>query len=152
MCLNRIVNQWIGIRWKKQEKKIDDSKCELFFQTRILVTHGISFLPQVDQIIVMVNGAVSEIGSYQELLDQNGAFAEFLRNYSQDAEEQEQEQEGEEEEEEEEDDAPCKISFFSFFHFISFHFIYSTIHKNFITITYNQYKTSKWWTPEKQSL
>ncbi|XP_026172192.1 canalicular multispecific organic anion transporter 2 isoform X2 [Mastacembelus armatus] len=51
-------------------------------KTRILVTHGISFLPQVDNIMVMVEGQVSEMGSYQELLKQNGAFAEFLRNYA----------------------------------------------------------------------
>ncbi|XP_035389253.1 canalicular multispecific organic anion transporter 2 isoform X2 [Electrophorus electricus] len=51
-------------------------------KTRILVTHGISFLPQVDNILVLVEGTVSEMGSYQDLLKQNGAFAEFLRNYS----------------------------------------------------------------------
>ncbi|XP_030629091.1 canalicular multispecific organic anion transporter 2 [Chanos chanos] len=55
---------------------------ELSGKTRILVTHGISFLPQVDNILVMVEGRVSEMGSYQDLLKQNGAFAEFLRNYS----------------------------------------------------------------------
>ncbi|KAM9837505.1 ATP-binding cassette sub-family C member 3 isoform 2-T2 [Aulostomus maculatus] len=54
----------------------------LMGKTRILVTHGISFLPQVDNILVMVDGRVSEMGSYQELLQQNGAFAEFLRNYA----------------------------------------------------------------------
>lgn len=32
--------------------------------------------------MVMVDGNVSEMGSYQELLNQNGAFAEFLRNYA----------------------------------------------------------------------
>uniref|UniRef100_A0A8C6WQX4 ABC-type glutathione-S-conjugate transporter n=1 Tax=Neogobius melanostomus TaxID=47308 RepID=A0A8C6WQX4_9GOBI len=51
-------------------------------KTRILVTHGITFLPQVHNIMVMVEGRVSEMGSYQELLKQNGAFAEFLRNYT----------------------------------------------------------------------
>ncbi|XP_051968145.1 ATP-binding cassette sub-family C member 3-like isoform X2 [Xyrauchen texanus] len=51
-------------------------------KTRILVTHGITFLPQVDNILVLVDGRVSEMGSYQDLLKQNGAFAEFLRNYS----------------------------------------------------------------------
>ncbi|XP_077594389.1 ATP-binding cassette sub-family C member 3 isoform X1 [Stigmatopora nigra] len=51
-------------------------------KTRLLVTHGISYLPQVDNIVVMVDGKVSEMGSYQELLKQNGAFAEFLRNYA----------------------------------------------------------------------
>lgn len=56
----------------------------LFFpvQTRILVTHGISFLPQVDYIVVLVDGKISEMGSYQELLKQNKDFAEFLRNYA----------------------------------------------------------------------
>lgn len=51
-------------------------------KTRVLVTHGIGFLPQVDHIVVIVDGKVTEMGSYQELLKQNGAFAEFLRNYS----------------------------------------------------------------------
>ncbi|XP_067914713.1 ATP-binding cassette sub-family C member 3 isoform X1 [Heterodontus francisci] len=60
-------------------------------KTRMLVTHGISFLPQVDQIVVLVNGKVSEMGSYQELQAQNGAFAEFLRNYAQRDEVQEDE-------------------------------------------------------------
>lgn len=57
------------------------SSC-VWLQTRILVTHGISFLPQVDNIMVLVDGRVSEMGSYQGLLNQNGAFAEFLRNYA----------------------------------------------------------------------
>uniref|UniRef100_A0A8C3CER0 ABC-type glutathione-S-conjugate transporter n=1 Tax=Cairina moschata TaxID=8855 RepID=A0A8C3CER0_CAIMO len=51
-------------------------------KTRILVTHGIGFLPQVDHIIVLVDGKISEMGSYQDLLKQNKAFAEFLRNYA----------------------------------------------------------------------
>jgi len=50
-------------------------------QTRILVTHGISFLPQLDQIIVMADGQISEVGTYRELLSRKGAFAEFLYNY-----------------------------------------------------------------------
>ncbi|XP_017339262.2 ATP-binding cassette sub-family C member 3 isoform X2 [Ictalurus punctatus] len=51
-------------------------------KTRILVTHSICFLPQVDNIMVLVEGRVSEMGSYQYLLSENGTFAEFLRNYS----------------------------------------------------------------------
>ena len=57
---------------------------EVFFlsqQTRVLVTHGISFLPQVDRIVVLVDGKVSEAGSFKELMSRNGAFADFLRNY-----------------------------------------------------------------------
>ena len=45
------------------------------------MTHGISFLPQLDQIIVMANGRISEVGTYQQLLDRKGAFADFLYSY-----------------------------------------------------------------------
>ena len=48
---------------------------------RILVTHGMGFLSQCDKIIVMSNGRIIEVGSYRQLIEQNGAFAEFLQNY-----------------------------------------------------------------------
>ncbi|XP_035257042.1 canalicular multispecific organic anion transporter 1 [Anguilla anguilla] len=51
-------------------------------KTRILVTHGVSFLPQVDEIVVLVDGQVSESGSYSELKASGGAFSEFLRTYA----------------------------------------------------------------------
>ncbi|XP_036735437.2 ATP-binding cassette sub-family C member 3 isoform X3 [Manis pentadactyla] len=51
-------------------------------KTRVLVTHGISFLPQTDFIIVLADGQVSEVGSYSALLQHNGSFANFLRNYA----------------------------------------------------------------------
>lgn len=63
-------------------------------QTRLLVTHGISYLPQVDVIIVMSGGKISEMGSYQELLAQDGAFAEFLRTHSSAEQEQTEQDEG----------------------------------------------------------
>ncbi|XP_049667225.1 ATP-binding cassette sub-family C member 2 isoform X4 [Accipiter gentilis] len=50
-------------------------------KTRILVTHSISFLPQVDNIVVLVAGVVSEHGSYSTLLANRGAFAQFLNLY-----------------------------------------------------------------------
>lgn len=46
------------------------------------MTHGLSYLPQVDLILVMVDGEVTETGSYQQLLDKDGSFAEFLRTYA----------------------------------------------------------------------
>ncbi|KAL7850070.1 hypothetical protein SRHO_G00194190 [Serrasalmus rhombeus] len=51
-------------------------------RTRVLVTHGLSFLPQADLILVMVDGEITETGSYAELLGRQGAFAEFLRTYA----------------------------------------------------------------------
>ncbi|XP_053980762.1 multidrug resistance-associated protein 1 isoform X1 [Hylaeus volcanicus] len=47
-------------------------------KTRILVTHGITYLPEVDNIIVLKDGEITEIGSYKQLLEKRGAFAEFL--------------------------------------------------------------------------
>ena len=46
------------------------------------MTHGINYLSQCDQIVVMNGGRISEVGSYGELIDANGAFAEFIRVYS----------------------------------------------------------------------
>uniref|UniRef100_A0A8C2XQZ4 ATP-binding cassette, sub-family C (CFTR/MRP), member 2 n=1 Tax=Cyclopterus lumpus TaxID=8103 RepID=A0A8C2XQZ4_CYCLU len=51
-------------------------------KTRILVTHGVSFLPYVDEIIVLVDGVVSEVGSYNSLRASRGAFSEFLDTYA----------------------------------------------------------------------
>ena len=50
-------------------------------KTRVLVTHAVTFLPQVDQIVVLRGGKVSEVGTYKELLAQKGDFAEFLVQY-----------------------------------------------------------------------
>lgn len=41
-----------------------------------------SFLPQADLILVLVDGEISERGSYQELLNRNGAFADFIHTFA----------------------------------------------------------------------
>ncbi|XP_015764594.1 PREDICTED: multidrug resistance-associated protein 1-like, partial [Acropora digitifera] len=64
--------------------KVIGPKGKLRKKTRVLVTHGISFLPQVDQIIVLQDGRISEVGSYEELVKNQGAFAEFLSTYATD--------------------------------------------------------------------
>ena len=50
-------------------------------KTRILVTHGITYLPKTDHIIVLKEGKISEQGSYQELVERKGEFAQFLLEY-----------------------------------------------------------------------
>ncbi|XP_054723431.1 multidrug resistance-associated protein 1-like [Uloborus diversus] len=52
-------------------------------KTRILVTHRISVLPEVNSIVVLQDGKVTETGSYHELLAKKGAFADFLIQYLQ---------------------------------------------------------------------
>uniref|UniRef100_A0AAR5P1W2 ABC-type glutathione-S-conjugate transporter n=1 Tax=Dendroctonus ponderosae TaxID=77166 RepID=A0AAR5P1W2_DENPD len=56
-------------------------------KTRVLVTHGIIYLPQTDKIFVVTQGEISESGSYQELLAKKGAFAEFLLQHIQEHDE-----------------------------------------------------------------
>ncbi|CAM1327899.1 ABCC2 (predicted) [Pycnogonum litorale] len=54
----------------------------LRYKTRVLVTHGISYLPECDSVIVLKEGRISEVGTYQYLLSKNGAFADFLTQYA----------------------------------------------------------------------
>uniref|UniRef100_A0A8B9CRU4 Multidrug resistance-associated protein 1 n=1 Tax=Anser brachyrhynchus TaxID=132585 RepID=A0A8B9CRU4_9AVES len=63
-------------------EKVIGPKGILKNKTRVLVTHAVNYLPQMDTILVMSDGEISEMGSYQELLKQDGAFAEFLRTYA----------------------------------------------------------------------
>jgi ATP-binding cassette subfamily C (CFTR/MRP) protein 1 len=55
----------------------------LMLQTRVLVTHGITYLPNVDMIVVLKDGEVTEMGTYKQLLEKKGAFAEFLVHHLQ---------------------------------------------------------------------
>ena len=50
-------------------------------KTRVLVTHGVGYLPEVDRIMVMKEGRVSEQGTYRELLEREGEFSQFLVQY-----------------------------------------------------------------------
>jgi ATP-binding cassette subfamily C (CFTR/MRP) protein 1 len=56
-------------------------------KTRLLVTHGITYLPEVDNIVVMKDGEVTESGTYKELLEKKGSFADFLIQHLQEASE-----------------------------------------------------------------
>ncbi|XP_069566366.1 multidrug resistance-associated protein 1 [Brachyistius frenatus] len=51
-------------------------------KTRVLVTHGLNYLPQAHLILVMLDGEITEVGSYQQLMATEGAFSDFLRTYA----------------------------------------------------------------------
>ncbi|XP_035824257.1 multidrug resistance-associated protein 1-like [Aplysia californica] len=48
-------------------------------KTRVLVTHGVHWLPYVDSILVMKDGQIYESGTYKQLLEQNGVFSQFVQ-------------------------------------------------------------------------
>ncbi|WVQ68434.1 uncharacterized protein L199_006642 [Kwoniella botswanensis] len=50
-------------------------------KTRILVTHALHFLPYVDNIIMMEDGHIGEMGTYNELKGRDGAFARLIREF-----------------------------------------------------------------------
>ncbi|KAF5286638.1 hypothetical protein FQA39_LY16212 [Lamprigera yunnana] len=60
--------------------------------SRVLVTHSITYLPMVDNIVVLKDGKISEIGTYKELLDKKGAFAEFIVQHLHEVAEEDDEQ------------------------------------------------------------
>ncbi|KAF9142606.1 hypothetical protein BGX30_002585 [Mortierella sp. GBA39] len=51
-------------------------------KTRLLVTHGIHHLENVDQIVVLKNGVISETGEYQHLMNARGAFYQLIKDFS----------------------------------------------------------------------
>ena len=56
--------------------------CNYFqIQTRVLVTHGITFLPHCDLIVVLKDGKIEDSGKYDELVAKEGAFADVIRSY-----------------------------------------------------------------------
>ncbi|XP_054270085.1 multidrug resistance-associated protein 1-like [Macrosteles quadrilineatus] len=53
--------------------------------TRVLVTHGVGFLPEADLIVVVKDGQISESGTYKQLVRNKGDFADFLLQYLEEA-------------------------------------------------------------------
>ena len=57
----------------------------IFFQTRLLATHGLAHLPQCDKIVVMDEvvmdeGRIVEMGIYDELMEKEGKLAEIIKS------------------------------------------------------------------------
>ena len=55
-----------------------DRSCK---KTRILVTHGLHFLPHVDYIYTVTDGRISERGTYTELMANHGDFSKFITEF-----------------------------------------------------------------------
>ncbi|KAI8907846.1 P-loop containing nucleoside triphosphate hydrolase protein [Gorgonomyces haynaldii] len=76
-------------------------KQELKDKTVLFVTHQLQFLQEMDQIIVLDEGKVSEFGSFEELKSKNGVFTKLMEGY---AHEEHDHQEQDEEKEEKKED------------------------------------------------
>ncbi|KAG6898212.1 hypothetical protein C0992_003324 [Termitomyces sp. T32_za158] len=50
-------------------------------KTRVLVTHALHFLPEVDYIYTVADGRIAEHGTYTELVDKAGEFAKFVQEF-----------------------------------------------------------------------
>ncbi|KAG0040539.1 hypothetical protein BGZ83_002504, partial [Gryganskiella cystojenkinii] len=51
-------------------------------KTRLLVTHGIHHLKEMDQILVIKEGAIDESGGYDELMTQGHIFSRLILDYA----------------------------------------------------------------------
>ena len=63
------------------EKVLHSKTGVLKDKTRIMATNSLNILKDVDHIVVMKDGKVGEQGTYQDLIDRKGAFAEYLATY-----------------------------------------------------------------------
>lgn len=62
-----------NITQKKVSEALDQLKC-----TRIVIAHRLSTIKQCDRIIVLDNGHIVEDGTYNQLIEKNGFFAELV--------------------------------------------------------------------------
>ncbi|PPQ68225.1 hypothetical protein CVT26_005758 [Gymnopilus dilepis] len=75
-------------------------------KTRILVTHALHFLPQVDYIYVIADGRIAEQGTYHDLMAREGEFSAFIKEFG--SAEEEEKKDEEEEDAIEDDEAKDK--------------------------------------------
>ena len=59
---------------KKVSKALDSLKC-----TRIVIAHRLSTIRNCDRILVLDKGKIVEEGSYDQLIEKNGFFAELIK-------------------------------------------------------------------------
>ena len=58
-------------------------------RTKILVTHALHFLPQVDYIYTIADGRIMERGTYPKLMANSGVFSKFVKEFGSMQEEEE---------------------------------------------------------------
>ncbi|EGG17998.1 ABC transporter C family protein [Cavenderia fasciculata] len=51
-------------------------------KTRVLVTHGVHYLPFVDRVVMMKEGRIVEEGAYDDLLNADGPFSSLMKHHN----------------------------------------------------------------------
>ena len=69
-----------NITQKAVSESLDRLKC-----TRIVIAHRLSTIRHCDRILVLEKGHIVEDGSYEELVQKGGAFAELVSRQQLDA-------------------------------------------------------------------
>ena len=70
-----------NITQKKVSDAIDRLKC-----TRVVIAHRLSTIRNCDRIVVLDQGRIAEEGTYEELIEKNGLFAELVKRQRLDVE------------------------------------------------------------------
>ncbi|MFH4978425.1 hypothetical protein AB6A40_005134 [Gnathostoma spinigerum] len=78
-------------------------------KTRILVTHGLSFTKDVDKIVIINDGKIAEIGTYNALLESRDLFSKLMEEMKSQGEENNDEPETAEELDTEENDKSTDV-------------------------------------------
>lgn len=65
-----------------ENEKIIHTNLQQFFhgRTAVLIAHRLSTVKDADQIIVLKNGNVDEVGTHEELVEKNGTYLNLVKN------------------------------------------------------------------------
>jgi len=73
LLLDEATSALDNITQKQVSEALDKMRC-----TRIVIAHRLSTIRHCDRILVLENGKIAEDGTYEELIEKNGIFAELV--------------------------------------------------------------------------
>ena len=82
LILDEATSALDSINERHVQRAIDSARAD---RTVILVAHRLSTLADADRIVVFEEGRVAEVGTYEQLLVQDGVFADLVRHATREA-------------------------------------------------------------------